>query len=160
MPNMHSGSGCKTGHHGLYEPVRDVPAAQRSTCECGHARTANCRSNDRGPRVWLRRGSLKGAEITDFRWHDPGHAWASWLRQNDVPTWVLQELGGWKSETMVRRPAHMSVKDLQPSADQLLFEGKSGHIGPLGEGPGRGHNTGHSESPFRLKLVAGTDLGS
>ncbi|WP_407699095.1 tyrosine-type recombinase/integrase [Sphingopyxis solisilvae] len=33
--------------------------------------------------------------ITDFRWHDLRHTWASWLRQNDVPTWVLQELGGW-----------------------------------------------------------------
>jgi hypothetical protein len=49
---------------------------------------------------------------------------------------MLQELGGWKSETMVRRHARMSVKDLQPPADQLLFEGKSGHTGPLGKGPG------------------------
>ncbi|WP_443030538.1 tyrosine-type recombinase/integrase [Sphingopyxis sp.] len=38
------------------------------------------------------------------------HTWASWLRQNDEPTWVLQDLGGWKSESMVRRYAHMSVK--------------------------------------------------
>ncbi len=38
-----------------------------------------------------------------------------------MPTWVLQELGGWKSETMVRRYAHMSVKHLQTYADQLTF---------------------------------------
>ena len=43
------------------------------------------------------------------------------LRQSDVPTWVLQELGGWKSESMVRRYAHMWVKHLQPYADQLTF---------------------------------------
>jgi len=37
-----------------------------------------------------------------------------------VPTWVLQELGGWKSESMVRRYAHMSVKHLQPYSDLLI----------------------------------------
>jgi hypothetical protein len=40
---------------------------------------------------------------------------------------VLQELGGWKSESMVRRYAHMSVKHLQPYADQLIFRGDAGH---------------------------------
>jgi integrase len=61
-----------------------------------------------------------------FRWHDLRHTWASWLRQNDAPTWVLQELGGWKSETMVRRYAHMSVKHLQPYADHLIFRADVG----------------------------------
>lgn len=67
------------------------------------------------------RKALVRAGISDFRWHDLWHTWASWLRQNDVPTWVLQELGGWKSEAMVRRYAHMSVKHLQPYADHLIF---------------------------------------
>ena len=74
--------------------------------------------------------ALKRAGIKEFRWHDLRHTWASWLRQNDVPTWVLQELGGWKSEVMVRRYAHMSVKHLQPYADQLNF---SPHTGISGE---------------------------
>jgi len=65
--------------------------------------------------------ALKRAGIRDFRWHDLRHTWASWLRQEDVPTWVLQELGGWKSEAMVRRYAHMSVKHLAPYSDQLTF---------------------------------------
>jgi len=38
--------------------------------------------------------ALKRCGIRDFRWHDLRHIWASWLRQQDVPTWVLQELGG------------------------------------------------------------------
>lgn len=71
-------------------------------------------------RAW--RKALKRSGITNFRWHDLRHTWASWLRQNDVPTWVLQELGGWKSESMVRRYAHMSVKHLEPFADRLMFE--------------------------------------
>src|SRR3546814_40811 len=69
-------------------------------------------------RKW--RAALKTCGIEDFRWHDLRHTWASWLRQNDVPTWVLQELGGWKSESMVRRYAHMSVKHLQPYSDLLI----------------------------------------
>jgi hypothetical protein len=77
--------------------------------------------NQVNTKAW--KDALKRAGITNFRWHDLRHTWASWLRQNDVPTWVLQELGGWKSEVMVRRYAHMSVKHLQPFADQLIFEG-------------------------------------
>ncbi|MEO7690776.1 MAG: hypothetical protein ABIS51_15950, partial [Sphingomonas sp.] len=71
---------------------------------------------------------------------------------------VLQELGGWKSESMVRRYAHMSVKHLQPYADQLIFEAKTGHSAPSAPVPCQGHKNGQSESPFKLKLVAGTDL--
>ncbi|AMU96594.1 hypothetical protein AOA14_18510 [Sphingopyxis terrae subsp. terrae NBRC 15098] len=78
-------------------------------------------------RAW--RKALRRAEITNFRWHDLRHTWASWLRQNDVPTWVLQELGGWKSESMVRRYAHLSVKHLQPYADQLTFGSQTGLAG-------------------------------
>lgn len=107
-------------------------------------------------RTW--RQALERAGITDFRWHDLRHTWASWLRQNDVPTWVLQELGGWKSESMVRRYAHMSVKHLAPYADQLIFEGKTGHSPPSGERSCQGHKSGHSEGRPRLKLVAGTDV--
>ena len=62
------------------------------------------------------------AGIKNFRWHDLRHTWASWLRQAGVATWVLQELGGWKSEAMVRRYAHMSTEHLQAYADQLGFE--------------------------------------
>ena len=82
-------------------------------------------------RAW--RKALARCGITNFRWHDLRHTWASWLRQNDVPTWVLQELGGWKSETMVRRYAHLSVKHLQPYADQLIFAPKIGSPGEAQE---------------------------
>lgn len=105
------------------------------------------------------RGALVRAGITDFRWHDLRHTWASWLRQNDVPTWVLQELGGWNSESMVRCYAHMSVKHLAPYADQLTFlvTPKAG-----GNPPARcvseSHKNGHSPEPPRLRLVAGADV--
>ena len=109
-----------------------------------------CNANNR---AW--RAALTACGIENFRWHDLRHTWASWLRQNDVPTWVLQELGGWKSESMVRRYAHMSVKHLAPYADQLIFPVTvgSGENPPIPENP-EGHKSGHSEDRFRLKLVA------
>ncbi len=57
-------------------------------------------------RSW--RKALKRAGISNFRWHDLRHTWASWLVQRRVPLFVLQELGGWQSAQMVRRYAHLS----------------------------------------------------
>jgi integrase len=100
------------------------------------------------------KSALKRCGIRDFRWHDLRHTWASWLRQQDVPTWVLQELGGWKSESMVRRYAHMSVKHLQPYADQLNFEVTGVDSAKALETPDRpGHKTGHSGRRPRLQLM-------
>lgn len=56
--------------------------------------------------------ALKRALIEDFRWHDLRHTWASWHAQNGTPLAVLQELGGWESQEMVRRYAHFSVGHL------------------------------------------------
>lgn len=103
-------------------------------------------------RTW--RAALKVCGIRDFRWHDLRHTWATWLRQNDVPTWVLQELGGWKSESMVRRYAHMSVKHLQPYADQLIFPVTGvDSTKSLESQKSAGHKNGHSGGPARLHLV-------
>jgi integrase len=108
-------------------------------------RTANTRT-------W--RAALKACGIKDFRWHDLRHTWATWLRQNDVPTWVLQELGGWKSETMVRRYAHMSVKHLQPYADQLIFPGTAAiSPKPLESREEASHKSGHRRGRPKLHLV-------
>jgi integrase len=63
--------------------------------------------------------ALKRAGITDFRWHDLRHTWASWHVQGGTPLFALQELGGWESSEMVRRYAHMSADHLAPYADRL-----------------------------------------
>lgn len=108
--------------------------------------------NNANTRTW--RKALKTAGIRDFRWHDLRHTWASWLRQADVPTWVLQELGGWKSESMVRRYAHLSVKHLAPYADQLILP-DTGAIPAksLGSHEKPGHDSGHSGGLPKLRLV-------
>ena len=109
--------------------------------------------NSANTRTW--RKALKACRIKDFRWHDLRHTWATWLRQADVPTWVLQELGGWKSETMVRRYAHLSVKHLQPYADQLIMPDTPAISAKSLEGEEKpGHNLGHSRGRPRLQLVS------
>ena len=59
------------------------------------------------------------AGITDFRWHDLRHTWASWHIQQGTPLHVLQELGGWSDIRMVQRYAHLSADHLAVYADRL-----------------------------------------
>lgn len=63
------------------------------------------------------RDALQRAGITGFRWHDATrHTWASWLAQSGIEQYKLQEMGGWKSATMVRRYAHLKTKHLLDSS--------------------------------------------
>ena len=65
-------------------------------------------------RVW--REALERAGITDFRWHDLRHTWASWLVQNGTPLAALKEMGGWESVEMVQRYAHLAPEHLSQHA--------------------------------------------
>ena len=65
------------------------------------------------------RKALVRAGITDFRWHDLRHTWASWHIQQGTPLHVLQELGGWSDIRMVQRYAHLSADHLAVYADRL-----------------------------------------
>ncbi len=58
------------------------------------------------------RKALKRAQITNFRWHDLRHTWASWHVQRGTPLQVLKELGGWETMEMVQRYAHLSAGHL------------------------------------------------
>jgi integrase len=68
-------------------------------------------------KVW--RNALKRAGITDFRWHDLRHTWASWAVQNGVTVFEIQHLGGWSSSQMVQRYAHLSSSHLAAAASKL-----------------------------------------
>src|SRR5258708_13993951 len=50
--------------------------------------------------------ALKRAGITDFRWHDLRHTWASWHVQAGTPIYELQQLGGWEAGGMGRPYPH------------------------------------------------------
>lgn len=62
------------------------------------------------------RKAKKRAGIEDFRVHDSRHTWASWVRQNGGTSDMLQELGGWKDATMVRKYAHLAPEHMAPTA--------------------------------------------
>lgn len=67
-------------------------------------------------RAW--RKALKRAGITNFRWHDLRHTWASWHVQGGTPALALQELGGWSDMEMVRRYAHLNAEHLRMYAER------------------------------------------
>lgn len=72
------------------------------------------------------RNALKRAGIEDFRWHDLRHTFATWHREAGTPTHELQRLGGWKTQSMVERYAHVAPDGLQFAAgrlDQLMPRG-------------------------------------
>lgn len=56
--------------------------------------------------AWKR--ACKAAGLSNFRWHDLRHTWASWHMMNGTPRDALQRLGGWKDDRMVSRYAHMA----------------------------------------------------
>ena len=69
--------------------------------------------------------ALKRAGIEDFRWHDLRHTWASWHVQSGTPLFALQELGGWETEKMVRRYAHLAADHLALHAANTEIHGKN-----------------------------------
>lgn len=65
------------------------------------------------------RDALASLGIRDFRWHDLRHTWASWHVQNGTPLHVLQELGAWQSEAMVKRYAHLAPSHYARHAETI-----------------------------------------
>ena len=63
--------------------------------------------------------ALKRTGITDFRFHDLRHTWASLLVQSGVSLYELQEMGAWQSEAMVKRYAHLSNSKLRENANVI-----------------------------------------
>ena len=61
--------------------------------------------------------ALRKTGITDYRWHDNRHTWASILVQNGVSLYELQEMGGWSSHEMVKRYAHLAPEKLKANAE-------------------------------------------
>jgi integrase len=66
------------------------------------------------------RGACRRAEIEDFSPHDCRHTWATWHYAANRDLIALMKLGGWKSERMVLRYAHVNVSQLAPSIEAGL----------------------------------------
>lgn len=70
-------------------------------------------------------GACRRAGITDFSPHDCRHTWATWHYQANRDLAGLMRLGGWSSERMVLRYAHVNTEELAASINALPW-GKSG----------------------------------
>jgi integrase len=70
--------------------------------------------------------ALKEAGIKDCRFHDLRHTFASHLAMKGVKIRTLQELGRWKTISMVMRYAHLSPEHQKEAVDTLgdLFNNK------------------------------------
>ena len=63
--------------------------------------------------------AVRKAGITDFRFHDLRHTWASWHRQAGTSCDELKDLGGWKSRVMVDRYAKFATEHLAVAAARI-----------------------------------------
>lgn len=68
-------------------------------------------------RTWKK--ALQKAGITDFRWHDLRHTWATSFVESGGDLDELQKLGGWKSREMVLRYAHYRTAHLRQAATRV-----------------------------------------
>ncbi|VWC41204.1 integrase [Burkholderia lata] len=100
-----------------------------------HRQRANSRAPECADSVFTYRGrpvyqtataawakALQRAGLSDFRWHDLRHTWASWHVQRGTPLQVLKELGGWETMEMVQRYAHLSADHLAQWVTPLTAE--------------------------------------
>jgi integrase len=65
--------------------------------------------------------ALMRAGITNFRWHDLRHTWASWHVQNGTTLAELQVLGGWKTLSMVMVYAHLCPQHTASRANNVAL---------------------------------------
>lgn len=63
--------------------------------------------------------ALRRTGISDFRWHDLRHAWASWYVQSGTCLQELQELGGRSSCDKLLRYAHLAADHLKGAASRI-----------------------------------------
>jgi integrase len=66
--------------------------------------------------------ACRRAGIVDFSPHCCRHTWATWHYQANRDFTALQELGGWKSVSMVLRYAHTNVSQHAQSIENLPGE--------------------------------------
>lgn len=70
-------------------------------------------------RAW--REACRRAGVPDLRFHDLRHTFASWHVQAGTHQAKLRELGGWSSDKMVQRYAHLGKEHLVDAVDATTF---------------------------------------
>lgn len=101
------------GLHKRWVFVHTTPGYRSDGTKTAAVRKMRTDSN----RAW--KGALKRAGISNFRFHDLRHTWASWLVQSGVSLLALKEMGGWETLEMVQRYAHLSAGHLTEHASKI-----------------------------------------
>ena len=63
--------------------------------------------------------AVRKAGLTDLRFHDLRHTWASWAAMNGVRLEDIQQMGGWATSQMVQRYRHLSPEHLAEAAARV-----------------------------------------
>jgi integrase len=64
-------------------------------------------------------GAVKRAGLKDFRVHDCRHTFATWHYQEHRDLIALQQIGGWRTLSMVTRYAHASAENYRAGVNAL-----------------------------------------
>ena len=72
-----------------------------------------------GSTTWKR--ACINADLPGFRFHDLRHTWASWHAMGGTDMLALQELGGWHSQAMVKKYAHLSPSYLVNASENVTL---------------------------------------
>ena len=69
--------------------------------------------------------ALKAAKLADFRFHDCRHTFASRLAMLGEDLYTVQRAGGWKTQAMVQRYAHLSPDHIKAAVERLVNAGSN-----------------------------------
>jgi integrase len=69
----------------------------------------------------LREAGRDSSRLEGYTWHGNRHTFASRLAMNGVPDRTIMQLGGWKSERMVKRYSHLSADYLREAESGWLL---------------------------------------
>jgi len=73
--------------------------------------------------------ALLAAKIPDFRFHDLRHTFASRLAMAGVDLYTVQRAGGWKTQVMVQRYAHLNPAHIRAAVERLTQPNPQGATG-------------------------------
>jgi len=68
----------------------------------------------------LRAAGKDASRLDGYTWHSNRHTFASRLVMTGADLRTVQELGGWKTLSMVLRYSHLAPKHLQAAVDRLV----------------------------------------
>jgi integrase len=91
-------------------------------------------------RYW--RPALESAKIPNFRFHDCRHTFASRLAMAEVDLYAIQRAGGWKTQVMVQRYAHLSPNHIRAAVERLVRPASGSATGTRTGTDGNGGNGG------------------